>query len=46
MAGRNAVFIDTPGHAAFDGMRNSGAAATDVVILVLLFFLSSTYLYD
>ncbi len=27
--------IDTPGHAAFSGMRASGASATDIIICVI-----------
>jgi small GTP-binding protein len=29
------TFIDTPGHAAFKEMRESGAAATDLVLLII-----------
>ncbi len=34
-SGRDVVFIDTPGHAAFSQMRSCGVSASDIAVLVV-----------
>lgn len=35
IGGRGAVFLDTPGHAAFSSMRKKGSAAADIAVIVV-----------